>query len=266
MAESIIVDPELEGKAPAAAPATTEEPKQDDIPEKYRGKSLADIIEMHKNAESELGRKNNEIGLVRKLADELIGVRALELKARDNQQEAPKPLTADRLLDNPEEAITSVVKREAHQRTENLERTVKTLEADLMVERFEKKHPGFTQTMNSPEFGEFVKGSNFRRKLAIAAAEGDFDAADELFSMYEEVAKAPTDQGKQQSQGADVEAARKASLAKSGGSSASGVVPSGNGKKVWSRSELIEMRIKRPEEFDMRQEEILEAYREKRVR
>jgi hypothetical protein len=169
---------------------------------------------------------------------------------------------ADRLLENPEDSIVDVVKRESHARTQSLEQRTAELESELMVERFEKRHPGFQSTMQSQEFGSFVQGSNYRRKLAVAAAKGDFDAADELFGLYEENKEVPP----QQKQNEGVAAARQASLAKSGGSSANGVVPTGNGKRVFTRAELMEMRIKRPDEFDMQQDEILAAYREKRVR
>jgi len=276
MATSIIVDPdqnetELQAETDAALAGTTaaNEAKTEELPEKYRGKSIQDVIEMHRNAESELGRKNNEIGQVRKLADELIGVRATEQRMRENQQEPPKPLTADQLLENPEDSILRVVKREAVERTEKLEKRTADLESELMVSRFEEKHPGFSDTMQSAEFGQFVQGSNYRRKLALGAAKGDFDAADELFGLYEE-AVASTARSEQPAPAAKpntgVEGARKATLAKSGGSSASGVIPSGDGKKVFSRADLMDMRIRNPDKFDMMQDEILEAYREKRVR
>lgn len=277
--DSIIVESEDEFEADVKTvedKSTQVEPEgggEDDLPEKYRGKSIKDIVEMHRNAESELGRKNNEIGLVRKLADELIGVRTLEAQAalQNNRQQKAEPLTADQLLDNPEDAILRVVNGKAADRTEALEKTVKTLEADLMVKNFEAKHPGFQETMSSPAFGEFVRGSNYRQKLAVAASRGDFDAADDLFGLYEEALASSDDSGKtRQQEGKQpdpgVAAARKASLAKSGGSSASGVILSGDGKKTFTRTELMEMRIKRPDEFDARQDEILAAYREKRVR
>jgi len=276
--DSIIVESDDEFETPVtprpeADQEVHQEQSEDELPEKYRGKSIKDVVEMHRNAESELGRKNNEIGLVRRLADELIGVRTLEAQAalQNNRQTNAEPLTADQLLDNPEDAILRVVNGKAADRTEALEKTVKTLEADLMVKNFEGKHPGFQQTMASPEFGEFVRGSNYRQKLAVAASRGDFDAADDLFGLYEEaLAASDSSGGSRQQQGGKVDpgvaAARKASLAKSGGSSASGVIPSGDGKKTFTRAELMEMRIKRPDEFDSRQDEILAAYREKRVR
>ena len=37
----------------------------DDLPEKYRGKSIKDIVEMHQNLERAYGRHNNELGELR---------------------------------------------------------------------------------------------------------------------------------------------------------------------------------------------------------
>lgn len=266
MADSIVVDPDGEAVAASPEPQTPPEPEvkpEDELPEKYRGKSMQDLIEMHRNAEAELGHKKHEIGLVRKLADELIGIRAAEQQAgRTNPPEAVKPLTTDSLFEDPEAAILGVVKREAVSRTEALEKSLRQIESDLQLEKFEKKHPGFQQTMTSPEFGAFVQASPYRSRLALKASQGDFEAADELFGLYEDRPQ----QAPQAPQSSGVEQARKASLAKSGGSSASGVVPSGAQAPIFTRAELMEMRIKRPEEFDQRQEEILQAYREKRVR
>ena len=42
------------------------------IPEKYRNKSLEDVIKMHQEVEKLVGRQAQEVGEVRKLADELI--------------------------------------------------------------------------------------------------------------------------------------------------------------------------------------------------
>ena len=56
-------------------PVTTEPVEQTTepvIPEKYKGKSLDEIVKMHQEAEKLIGRQAQEVGEVRKLADELI--------------------------------------------------------------------------------------------------------------------------------------------------------------------------------------------------
>lgn len=276
MSANLIVDPEqiereqakAAEEAAKAAEATTEqgepaaEPTEDEIPEKFRGKSMKDLVDAYRNLETELGRKNNEVGMIRKLADELIGVRATERQMAQENQPKPQPLTTDTLLANPEDAIIGVVRREALSKQEELESKVQTLEERLLTEAFEKKHPGFQQTMVSQEFGAWLQKSDYRKRLGYRAAQGDFEAADELFGLYEEAtANAPTPPTPDPKP-----SARQATLARSGGSAAGGVVPSAEGKKIFTRAELMEMRINRPDEFDQRQEEILAAYREKRVR
>ena len=42
------------------------------LPEKYRGKSVEDIVKMHQEAEKLVDRQATEVGEVRKLADELL--------------------------------------------------------------------------------------------------------------------------------------------------------------------------------------------------
>ena len=51
---------------------STVEAVSSDIPEKYRGKSLDEVVKMHQEAEKLIGKQAQEVGEVRKLADELI--------------------------------------------------------------------------------------------------------------------------------------------------------------------------------------------------
>lgn len=266
---SIVVDPETPESELAAAQNAQATNQQDtppsDIPEKYRGKSLMDIIAMHQNAESELGRKNNEVGVIRKLADELIGVRAAERQA--NRPEPRKPITSDDILTDPENKILEVVREATVADVQAQNDRLARLEASIQIQDFEKKHPGFQTTMQSPEFGQWLQnGSQYRKGLALKASQGSFEAADELFGLYKEhLSAAPSRETKDEGTDATA-AARAATTVRSGGSHANGVVPSSNDKKIWSRTELLDMRINRPDEFDARQPEILAAYAEKRVR
>lgn len=272
MSNSIVVEePELKNEAPPApeAPAKQEVPTKAEAPEKppgkYDGKSLEEVIEMHKNAEAELGRARYEVGHVRKLADDLMGIRKQELEKANSKPE-DEPLTVDSLLEDPNESIARIARREAQARAEKLEASLQRLETDMTVQAFEKKHPGFQTTMTTPEFGQYVQSSPYRQRLASRAAEGDVDAADELFLGWEEKAATASPAPSAPSPKPGLEEARRATLTKSGGSSANGAAPSSSGGKVYSRSELLEMRIRNPDRFDEMQAEILAAYREGRVR
>ena len=62
--ETSVEEPEVEAK---------EETKpEDDLPEKYKGKSLKDIVLMHQEAEKLIGRQGSEVGELRKVVDDFI--------------------------------------------------------------------------------------------------------------------------------------------------------------------------------------------------
>ena len=52
--------------------------EQSDIPEKYQGKSLEDIVRMHQEAEKLLGRQSSEVGELRKSVDTLVQTQLAE--------------------------------------------------------------------------------------------------------------------------------------------------------------------------------------------
>jgi hypothetical protein len=249
----------------APAPEQAAEPEQDPLPEKYKGKTLPEIIEMHRNAESELGRARNEIGNVRRLADELLGIRTAAAQPVAANPPARKKLTADDLLADPESSVVSIAKEAADERTQSAEQRLARMEYELALGRFEQKHPTFRETMEDEGFRAWVQKSPLRTRLAYGATQGDFAAADELFSLYSEVQGSGERQEEAQRPNQS-EQARRATLARPGGSTASRVVNSQQGKPIWSREKLLEMRMNNPEEFERLQPQILEAYAEKRVR
>lgn len=245
-------------------PDPVEEPKpEDQLPDKYKGKSLTEIVEMHRNAESELGRARNEIGQVRRLADELLGINRAQAPRTEVENPPPrKKLTSDRLLDDPEQAVVEVVRSEAEQRERAQAERMARLEAELLLTKFERKHPNFQSTIADPKFAEWVQKSSLRGSLAQRAYQGDYTAADELLTLFNEAQ--PPVESKKDPDPADQ--ARKAGLVRPGSSAAAGNTNPNAGKQIWSRAKLMEMRLNNPEEFERLQPEILKAYAEKRVR
>ena len=47
-------------------------PPEDDIPDKYKGKSTAEIVRMHQEAEKLLGKQSGEVGELRSVVDSYI--------------------------------------------------------------------------------------------------------------------------------------------------------------------------------------------------
>jgi hypothetical protein len=150
----------------------------------------------------------------------------------------------------------------ADERAQASEQRVAALEGQLALTRFERKFPAYENDLKDPKFLNWVGGSNLRQILATRAAQGDFTAADELFTLYNE--SRPKETADDDS---NLDAARKASLAKGGGSAVASTSKSTGGKKVYKREELIQMRIDNPDEFHRRFEsEFLPAYQDGRVR
>src|SRR4030042_6468845 len=69
---------------------TAPEPQQPafEVPEKYKGKTAEDIIRMHQEAEKLIGKQAQEVGEVRKLADELL---KQSLASRQQQTKTEEP-------------------------------------------------------------------------------------------------------------------------------------------------------------------------------
>ena len=57
------VDNEEEVSQITEEPVEQETPQEDDIPDKYKGKSTAEIVRMHQEAEKLLGKQSGEVGL-----------------------------------------------------------------------------------------------------------------------------------------------------------------------------------------------------------
>lgn len=109
MSKILAPAPDANAAAEQARVASTA-PIAQPIPDKYIGKTVEDVIEMHRNAESALGRVNNEVGTLRGLVTDLS-----QLK---RTAEAPVPVvepmtvSGDDLLADPVAAVRSIVKPE----------------------------------------------------------------------------------------------------------------------------------------------------------
>jgi predicted RNA-binding protein YlqC (UPF0109 family) len=73
-----VVDQQEEEKQEevAATEPVAEEQVQEDVPEKYRGKSAKEIAQMHMEAERLIGRQGSEVGELRRLVDQYITAQA----------------------------------------------------------------------------------------------------------------------------------------------------------------------------------------------
>jgi hypothetical protein len=229
----------------------------DDNP-KYKGKSLEDVIKMHEEAERKASRLGNEIGQLRQ-----------ELQPRKVEEPKKIEVKVDDLLENPAETVTTVVEQSPSVR--KLNKTVEQLEMDLHKRDFETKNPNYHEDLNSEDFHEWIGQSRVRKALAQAADKYDYVAAGELWDLWTE--RNELVKGVQEQKAKDKETKRKEQLKAATLESGTGV--STEGKKVFRRSEIIDLKhraalgdrkAQATVEDPAWQREIRQAYMDKRVK
>lgn len=222
------------------------------IPDKYKGKSLEEIVQMHQEAERLIGRQAQEVGEVRKLADQLL---KQQLSAKQ-----PEPTQEETELDffeDPKKAVQKAV--ETHPDVLAAKQAALQMRQLQTQAALAKKHPDFADVVRDPEFADWVKASPMRLNMyALADAQYDFNAADELISTYKQIRSSKTkevaDTGK-----AVRQAGMKAAAVDVGGTGESS-------KKVYRRADLIRLKMTDPARYEALQPEIMAAYAEGRVK
>ena len=234
----------------------TPEPKVEDsvaaVPEKYRGKSVEDIIKMHQEAEKLIGKQAQEVGEVRKLADDL-------LKQTLGKQTAPTEVEPEiDFFEDPKKAVQKTL--ESHPDVMAAKQAAIELKRMQIQQRLNAEHPDFLQVIQNPEFAEWVKASPVRLNLyAQADSQYDYDSANELLSTFKQLKKTATEQKTTQAGKQAVERGLKAAAVDTGGSGETS-------KRVYRRADLIRLRMTDPARYEALESEIMAAYAEGRVK
>lgn len=234
-----------------------------EVPDKYKGKTVAEIAKMHMDAEAKASRLGNEVGTLRQMADELLGLK--QAKQMATQTEQRKPITTDEILENPDEALERAI--EDHPDVHKTKEEIQRLRAEISLTKFEREHPSYQDDLQNPEFVEWVKSNKVRVALGVAANGGDYEAANSLWSLWDE-----RNSELKESKAKEKELRKKQEKL---GTLESGGTTGLETDRVYSRQDFIDVQIKaasgdpsaqakwRDPAF---QAERLKAYAEKRVR
>lgn len=221
-----------------------------DVPPEYQGKTQAELIKMHQEAQSRLGTQGSEVGELRKIVDDFI--------LKQSETKAPEPAEEVDFFADPDKAVESKIAN--HPAIKEAQETTLRIRQEQAKQELINKHPDAQEIVQSSEFINWVKGSKIRMEL-LARADQQYDssAADDLFSQWKQI--------KQSSQAAvqnEVDA-RKDTVkrASTGGAKGSTEAPS---KKIYRRADIIELMKTDPRRYQSMEPEIRKAYMEKRVR
>ena len=241
----------IENESEPLGELEVEETKQE-LPEKYRAKSLEEVVRMHQEAEKLIGKQAQEVGEVRKLADELLK-QNLSSKQQRIQEEEPE---VD-FFENPQKAVQATIDK--HPDVLAARQAGIDFKRMQIQQKLTQEHPDYSQVVNDSEFQTWVKSSPVRVGLyARADAEFDYDSANELLSTFKQLRGIKAKESEQASNAVRTKS-MKAAQVDVGGSGESS-------KRVYRRADLIRLKMTDPNRYETLSDEIMQAYAEGRVR
>lgn len=229
-----------------------EEPKLEDIPDKYKGKSLKDIVAMHQEAEKLIGRQGSEVGELRKVVDDFIKTQT----AKESKVNEPT-VSDDDFFVEPKTAVNRAI--DNHPAIKQAQEQALMMKREQTLAQLKSEFPNVQDIVQSPDFADWIKSSRVRTELfARAETQFDYDSAKELLSTWNEkqsitkkVAETSKVDRDQQLKAADI-----------GTNSGTSETVA---KKKYRRSDIIKLMQSDPDRYDAMSQEIMTAYREGRV-
>ena len=223
-----------------------------DIPDKYKDKSLEDIVRMHQEAEKLLGKQSSEVGDLRKSVDDL-------LKAKLNE-DAKSPKKEEELeldfYDDPKGSVSKAV--ENSETIVQMKEMLAKQQQQTILKQIGEKHPDYEEIIKNQNFVDWIKSSVVRTELFQRADKYDFNAADELLSNWKEIKGVveKTESLNEKDRKLQVKAA-------STGGKGSGEPMS---RKIYRRSEIVNLMINDPQRYQANVDLFDKAYAEGRVK
>lgn len=231
-----------------------QEQEEDDLPEKYKGKSTKDIIRMHEEAEKLIGRQSQEVGELRRTVDDFIQSQTVEKQARTVLDDFKE----EDFFENPKETIEKLIAN--HPALQQSAKTSEELKKQTTLATLKAQHPDYTDIVQDQEFLQWCGNSKIRTRLLKDANDKyDYDSADELFTLWKERKAVTKDALK-----VEKEQRKKQIKSASSGSAQGSGEP--RPRKVYRRADIIELMRKDPSRYAELAPDIRRAYAEGRVK
>jgi len=231
-------EPSKESKDPT-------EPKGGEvIPEKFDGKSIEDVIKSYSELEKVHGRQSQELGELRRMADNMI------LEKTQTVTEAKAPVETKDIYEDPDGFVAARV----NEAVKPLEARLAESDKQVMLRRLEEVHPDYREVASAPDFLSWVNEDSYRRRQYKEADSHDFAAANNLFNTWKET----------QAKRVEAKELKKEEQLKD-----ASMVTGSTGetsKTIYNRAALVQLQLRDPAKYEALQAEIFAAYAEGRVR
>jgi len=274
MSESIVVD-----EAPLADAPITEtqevftediqteatQESESEIPEKYAGKSISEVIKMQQEAENLMNKQSNTLGETKaELKQQKELIKAL-LDAQNNANQTTPNLEESvdfeqDFYSDPADAVNKAIENHPELIEARQERKIQAQQHQVGV--LEKAYPDWQDRVANKEFQDWVGNSEIRTEM-FKKADSDYrpDYAIELFDMFDKVNMIDKTKEVQKAETEKRDKALKATTTETRSTS-----DSIGGKKVYRRADLINLQVTDPNRYATLADEIQSAYAEGRVK
>lgn len=235
-----------------------QQPDEEDLPEKYKGKSAKELVRMHQEAEKMMGKHSSEVGELRSIVDSFIKT---QLKSTEQEQPTSAQQTLDELdfYTDPKKAVEKAI--ESNPYVQEAQKLTVEMKRQAVHTKLQQAHPDYMNIAQDSAFLDWVKSSPIRTRLLVEADQRyDFDAANELLSTWKErnTAVAQTKQIAEQDRKQALKSANTGSQTRGSAEVVS--------KKVYRRADLINLLQTNPDRYYAMSDEIQRAYLEGRVK
>lgn len=179
-AQNDAIDEEIVEASEAQEERISIEGVPDSVLDRFDGKTGADVLKSYAELERAYSEQGNTMGALRKSFDEYVSLQSQPSEPTP----AYEPVTADEMYEDPDNAVARVVQKQTGDKLKELEDELSKVRMDNKISDFARKFPDARTVAHSEEFAAWVKGSPYRQRLAQNADAYDFDAAEELFGLY----------------------------------------------------------------------------------
>ena len=257
---------DLTEEAPAPEPAPAEPVEEapvegpeehEDLPEKYKGKSAAELARMHQNLEQLMGKQSSEVGELRKAVDNLV---QQNLTSQQQAATAPEPEFDDtEFFTNPAEAVRKLIAQDPTPQSAQV--AAAEMSKQPAAAALKNAHPDMDSSLKDSSFHDWINASKIRTEMFRKADQQyDYEQANELFALWKDRAKVVK-------QTERVERVAKKQEIKRASTGSARANPEGKAvKKVFRRRDIIDLMQRDPKRYEAMQGEIMQAYQEGRVK
>jgi hypothetical protein len=251
--------PAAEENTAEAVEVETAEVESEELPEKYQGKSAAELARMHQNLESLMGKQSSEVGELRRAVDQLVQSNIASNQTPATPSAPETEFDDSEFFTDPRSSVEKILA--SHPSLQAAQQAAAEMSKQKALAQLQSTHPDMKDILANEAFQEWIGASKIRTDMFKKADQQyDFDSANELLSLWKE-RKQVVAQTKAVEKVAQKQEIKKAST----GSTRAN--PEGKAvKKVYRRRDIIDLMNNDPKRYAALQPEIMKAYAEGRVR